>query len=54
MEQQTGLDVAFEDIDSLIAELETQFGDSQTLPMIKAANTEGCTQAATCTGSCPC
>jgi hypothetical protein len=51
----TGIDIAaLENVDSLIAELETQFGDTQMLPTISAVGTQGCTGEKACTGSCPC
>ncbi|WP_187414496.1 hypothetical protein [Nonomuraea sp. PA05] len=46
--------VAFDDLDTLIQELESQFDDSVMLPQDVLGQTQGCTQHPNCTGSCPC
>jgi len=42
-----------DDVDALIAQLETQFLATK-IPMPEMAPTNGCTAVDVCTGSCPC
>lgn len=43
-----------ESVEALIAELETQYENDRVMPILNVVPTKGCTNAYTCTGTCPC
>jgi heterodisulfide reductase subunit C len=47
-------ELELDDVNALIQQLETRFQDSHVLPRIMMRDTNGCTGAENCTGSCPC
>jgi heterodisulfide reductase subunit C len=47
-------ELELDDVDALIQQLEARFQGSHVLPEIMMRDTNGCTRAAGCTGSCPC
>ena len=46
--------IVLADVDALISELETQYEKDRMMPKSEVSPTNGCTNAATCTGTCPC
>ena len=46
--------LALDNVDALIAELETQYETDRIMPILNSVPTKGCTNAYTCTGTCPC